>query len=210
MRRYFPVFVAMTLTASLGLPIAASAQAAPTCPAEPAHAVAVTADPASLALSLTNIAVTAATQATQKAGFVPVASAAPATAPVFTPFGPIQPSGPAVGAACVPTLALGVSTDIPQALTLYVTRYTERVTVTATITMPDGRISRGSQSATVAWYAGYAPLPYMAGLPISSIPVATSQNAAEQHAVQTLTTELVKHAADLIRSATPASQTPTP
>jgi hypothetical protein len=210
MRRYFPVFVAMTLTASLGLPIAASAQAAPPCPGEPANAVAVTADPASLGMGLTNIAVTAATQAAQKAGLVPVAGAAPTSVPVFTPFGTVRPAGPAVGAGCVPTLALAVSTDIPQAITLYVTRYTERVTVTATITMPDGRISRGSQSTTVSWYAGYAPVPYTPGLPISGIPITTSQNAAEQRAVQRVAAELAMHAAAIIRGAAPGTQAPAP
>jgi hypothetical protein len=139
-----------------------------------------------------------------------VATAAPATAPVFTPFGPIRPNGPAAGTACVPTLALGVSTDIPQALTLYVTRYAERVTVTATITMPDGRISRGSQSATVAWYAGYVPLPYTPGLPIYSIAIATPQSAAEQRAVETMAATLAMRAADAIRGAAPTPPTPAP
>ncbi len=106
MRRYGPAFVAMTLFASLALPTLASAGAAVPYPAEPANAVAVTTDPGSLGLGLTNTAVTAATEAMQSAGFVPVANAASATAPAFTPFGPIRPQGPAAGAACVPTVAL--------------------------------------------------------------------------------------------------------
>lgn len=210
MRRHLPMFVAITLSVSLALPAVASAQSAASCPAEPANAIAITPDPHSLSMGLTNVAVTAATQVMQKAGFIPVADTAPTTAPVFTPFGPVRPQGPAVGAACVPTLALDVSTDIPQAMTLYVTRYTERVTATATTTMPDGRVSRGRHSAAVAWYAGYAPLPYTPGLPISGFPITTSQSAAEQHAVQTMAVELATQAAGLIRGAVPVSPTPTP
>jgi len=171
------------------------AWSAAACPALPANAIAVSSSGARA--DLATRAVTAAIQAWQDAGLVPVNGAAGA-APEFTPFA-LSPSTTPV---CVPTVVFGVFTDLPEAVTLYVTRYSEHVTVTARLTMPDGRLWQGSRITPAAWYVGYVPVPFaVGGFYLSGVPLATSQGAAEQRAVESAAAVLAQDIATMLRVA---------
>ena len=144
------VIVLLAFLASLPLPAVSLAQPATgRCPAEPATAAAVAAaapawSGAGMARpDLAQSAVTVMLQEIERVGLTPVA-ALQASA---TSYLPTQTAGPQATGPCVPVVTLAVATTAPQMIALYVSRYTEQVTVTASVTLPDGRLWQRTRTA---------------------------------------------------------------
>jgi len=174
----------------MSLPVRLSWGAA-ACPPVPTHAIAIVASSELGRADLVADVVTTAIHTWQTAGLVPVAG--PSSVPTLT--------------ACVPVVTFTVFTDMPEAVMLYVTRYSERVTGAARVTMPDGRLWQGSQTAAAFWYAGYAPVPFsVGGFYLSGIPITTPQGVAEQRATQTAAASVARDIATMLRDVqTPSS-----
>jgi hypothetical protein len=198
--------------ASLPFPAGALAQSAPgRCPAEPATAVAVAAaapawSGAGMARpDLAQNAVTVMLQEIERVGLTPVA-ALQASA---TSYLPTQTAGPQAAGPCVPMVTLAVATTAPRMIALYVSRYTEQVTVTASVTLPDGRLWQRTRADTAAWYSGYVPIPFsIGGYFIGGLPIATSQAAGEQAATARAVAALADSIVRILRGA-PAPTGPT-
>jgi hypothetical protein len=206
------VIVLLAFLASLPLPAVSLAQPATgRCPAEPATAAAVAAaapawSGAGMARpDLAQSAVTVMLQEIERVGLTPVA-ALQASA---TSYLPTQTAGPQATGPCVPVVTLAVATTAPQMIALYVSRYTEQVTVTASVTLPDGRLWQRTRTDTTAWYSGYVPIPFsIGGYFIGGLPIATSQAASEQaataRAVAALAGDIVRILRGTLRPTGPA------